>query len=161
MLTIVPIQPHQIPAAKIVIAGVAQRIYEPDGSPESFLEHLEQEHVLKDMDNLQKYYDGQTGLFLVVLDDGELVGTGAVRRLDGEMAELKRMWLLEQYHGQGIGYRVITQLFEFARQRGYKSIRLQTGVKQERARAFYKKLGFVEIVDDGDDDDGISMEMSL
>jgi putative acetyltransferase len=160
MLTIVPIQPHQIEAAKAVIAAVAQRIYEPDKSPEEFLEALGHEHVLEDVDHVQEYYDGRSGLFLVVLDDGQVVGTGAVRPWKGETAELKRLWLLEQYHGQGIGYRVVLQLFEFARQCGYKSIRLQTGFQQVRAIGFYKKLGFVEIPN-YDPEDDLSMEMEL
>jgi putative acetyltransferase len=160
MLTIVPIQPYQVADAKAVISGVAQRIYEPDKSPDEFLESLDQEHVLEDMDNLQEYYAGRSGIFLVVLDDGKVVGTGAVRSWKGEIAELKRLWLLEQYHGQGIGYRVVQLLFEFARQYGYKSIRLQTGFQQKRAVAFYKKLGFVEIPN-YDPEDDISMEMEL
>jgi putative acetyltransferase len=158
MLTIVPIQPYQIADAKAVISGVAQRIYEPDKSPEEFLKT--HEHALEDVDNVQEYYDGRSGLFLVVLDDNQVVGTGAVRPWQGDIAELKRLWLLEQYHGQGIGYRVVMQLFEFARQCGYKSIRLQTGFQQVRAIAFYKKLGFVEIPN-YDPDDDISMEMAL
>jgi putative acetyltransferase len=158
MLTISPIQLHQIADAKAVISAVAQRIYDPDQSPEEFLKT--HEHVFQDVDNVQEYYDGRRGLFLVVMDDDEVVGTGAVRPLLGEIAELKRLWLLEQYHGQGIGYRVVMQLFEFARQCGYKSIRLQTGIQQVRAIAFYKKLGFVQI-SDVDSDDDISMEMEL
>lgn len=160
MLTIVPIQPHQIEDAKAVISAVAQRIYEPDKSPGEFLDTIDREHVLEDVDNVQQIYNGRSGLFLVVLDDGKVVGTGAVRPWEGEIAELKRLWLLEQYQGQGIGYRVVMQLFEFARQCGYKSIRLQTGFLQKRAIAFYKKLGFVEIPTYGHDDD-ISMEIKL
>lgn len=158
MLTIVPIQPHQIADAKEIISAVAQRIYDPDKSPTEFLKT--HEHVFKDVDNVQEYYNGRSGLFLVVMDDGKVVGTGAVRPLQGEIAELKRLWLLEQYHGQGIGYRVVMQLFEFARQCGYKSIRLQTGLPQKRAIAFYKKLGFIEIPN-YDPDDDISMQIEL
>jgi ribosomal protein S18 acetylase RimI-like enzyme len=55
---------------------------------------------------------------------------------------------------------VVMQLFDFARQCGYKSIRLQTGFQQVRAIAFYKKLGFIEIPN-YDPDDDISMEMDL
>ena len=160
MITIAPIQPHQIEDAKAVISAVAQRIFEPDKSPDEFSEILDHAHELKDVDNAQQVYDGRSGLFLVILDDGKVIGTGAVRPWKGETAELKRLWLLEQYHGQGIGYRVVMRLFEFARQCGYKFIRLQTSFKQERAIAFYKKLGFVEIPNYAPDDD-ISMEMGL
>jgi putative acetyltransferase len=161
MLTIVPIQPHQIADAKAVISAVAQRIFEPDKSPDEFSDVLDQEHILDDVDNVQQVYDGRSGLFLVVLDDGKVVGTGAVRCWKGEISELKRLWLLEQYHGQGIGYRVVVQLFEFARQCGYKTVYLQTSHQQERAIAFYRHVGFVEIPAYNDDLDEISMEIKL
>ena len=38
MITIAPIQPHQIEDAKAVISAVAQRIFEPDKSPDEFSE---------------------------------------------------------------------------------------------------------------------------
>jgi len=68
-----------------------------------------------------------------------------VRRLDANTAELKRMWLLEEYHGRGIGFELITRLFAFAGAQGYQRIVLQTEEKQARALSFYRRLGFQEI----------------
>ena len=81
--------------------------------------------------------------------------------MDGETVELKRMWLLEEYHGQGIGYRLIQQLFAFARENGYLRVRLQTSPNQTRALNFYRKLGFYQIPCYNDDTDEISMEIKL
>ena len=72
MLTIVPIQPHQIEAAKSIIAAVAQRIFEPGLSPQEFLDALIEEHELDDVDQVSKVYAENGGLFLVVLDDGKV-----------------------------------------------------------------------------------------
>ena len=69
---------------------------------------------------------------------------GAIRRLDAQAAELRRMWLLEAYHGQGIGYRLLQELMAFARGQGYQRMVLMTGVVQERAICFYQRVGFVE-----------------
>ncbi len=71
------------------------------------------------------------------------------------------MWLLEAYHGQGVGYRLITQLFDFARQQGYIRVRLQTSPEQVRALAFYHKVGYYEIPCYNDGIDEISMEVNL
>lgn len=161
MIEILPLQPHQIEAAKYVITAVAQRIFEPDLPVEEFYEILRAQHELKDVDEFQQVYFDRDGIFLVVLDDGKVIGTGALKRLDETSAELKRLWLLETYHGQGLGYRVVTLLFDFARQKGYKQIRLKTSTAQERAIAFYKKLGFYEILDYGDDEDDLSFEILL
>ena len=145
MISIAPIQTHQIAAAKQVIAAVAQRIFEPEKSVEEFLVSLDVEHELLDVDDVQHFYDGARGIFLVVMDDDRVVGTGAVRPFDEQTAELKRLWLLEEYHGQGFGYQVVMRLFEFARQAGYRRIYLQTSLQSQRAIGFYKRLGFVEI----------------
>ena len=145
MITITPIQTYQIAAAKQVIAAVAQRIFEPETSVEEFLTSLDAEHELQDVDNVQQVYDGERGIFLVVLDDNRVVGTGALRPIDAQTSELKRLWLLEEYHGQRLGYRLVAKLFEFARQVGYRRIYLQTSLQSQRAIGFYNRLGFVEI----------------
>ena len=161
MPTTTHLQPHQITDAKYVIAAVAQRIYYPGKTPEYFYAVLEEEGELRDVDHFQEVYTNHGGIFLVVLDDDKVVGTGAIKRMDESTAELKRLWLLEEYHGQGIGYRVTNLLLEFARERGYSRIRLQTGENQLRAIAFYKKLGFYEIESYRESMDNISMELML
>ena len=162
MIKIQPIQPHQISAAKQVISAVAQRIFEPDKSPQEFEEILNDEHELVDVDDYQQVYAPPQGIFLVVVDDQTVVGTGAIKPQEFEVAELRRLWLLEDFHGQGIGYRVVMQLFDFARQQGYKKVRLQTDSIQTRAVAFYKRLGFVEIpAYQANEYDDVSMEITL
>ena len=147
MITITPIKDEQITAARQIIVGVAQRIFEPEKSSEEFDASLEDEHELKDMDDLHQVYDGKLGIFLVALDGERVIGTGALKPLAGRAAELKRLWLLEDYHGQSIGYRLVMRLFEFARQAGYRQIFLQTSLQQRRAIDFYKQIGFVEVPD--------------
>ena len=161
MIEIASLQPHQVTDAKYLISAVAQRIYYPEKTPQEFYDILAEEGELHDVDDFQQTYENDHGLFLVVLDDGKLVGTGAIKRMDEKTAELKRLWLLESYHGQGIGYRVVMQLFDFAREKGYSRIRLQTGQTQIRALEFYKRLGFYEIQSYRESMDNISMEIQI
>ncbi|MBK8782040.1 MAG: GNAT family N-acetyltransferase [Anaerolineales bacterium] len=161
MINITSIQTHQIEDAKYVISAVAQRIFVPDKTVQDFYDVLEEEHELHDVDNFQREYVENRGLFLVVMDDEKLVGTGAIKRLEENIAELKRLWLLEEYHGQRIGYQVVSQLLDFARAHGYEKVRLQTSQKQERAVRFYTRLGFYEIPSYRESMDDISMEVSL
>jgi putative acetyltransferase len=161
MITIRPIRPNEIPAAKRVILTVAYNIFGFDGTLEDSIRHFSAAGKLKDMDDLQANYFDAGGTFLVALNGEQVIGSGALRRLDNETAELKRMWLLEAYHGQGIGYRLITQLFDFAREQGYSRARLQTSPEQVRALAFYRKVGFYEISSYNNDLDEISMEVKL
>ena len=161
MITIRPIHVDEIPAAKRVILTVAYNIFGFDGTLEDSICHFLATGELKDMDDLQANYFDAGGMFLVALNGRQIIGSGALRKVDEETAELKRMWLLEAYHGQGIGYRLITQLFDFARGQGYSRVRLQTSPEQVRALAFYRKVGFYEIPCYNDDFDEISMEVKL
>jgi putative acetyltransferase len=161
MIEILPIQPNQIADAKYVICAVAQRIFQPEKSVEEFVDIVMSMHELDDMDDYQRIYTENRGLFLVVLDDGKVIGTGAVRKLEEHIAELKRIWLLEDYHGRQIGYRTVSMLLDFARQHGYTSVRLETGHLQQRAIAFYKKMGFYEIPAFHEGSEGVSMEILL
>ena len=113
------------------------------------------------MDNPESHYFDNGGLFLAALNDGSLIGSGAIRKLDTTTAELKRIWLLEAYHGRGIGYKLVTLLFNFAHDRAYQVVRLQTSPQQMRALAFYKKIGFKEILCYNDDKEAVSMEIAL
>jgi putative acetyltransferase len=161
MITIRPIHKEDIPAAKRVILTVAYHIFGFDGTLEDSIRHFETAGKLKDMDDVQSHYLDNGGAFLVALDGERVIGSGALRKLDKDTAELKRMWLLEAYQGQGIGYRLICQLFDFARAQGYARVRLQTSLEQTRALAFYRRVGFYEIPCYNQGDDDVSMEILL
>jgi putative acetyltransferase len=118
MITIRPILEGEIPAAKKVILTVGYRIFGLNGTLENSIHYFENSYGFDDMDNLQSHYFATGRCFLAVVDDDKLIGTGAIRKIDAITAELKRIWLLETYHGQRIGYRMVTLLFNFARSRG-------------------------------------------
>jgi putative acetyltransferase len=161
MITIRPIREADIQAVKRVILSVAYNIFGFDGTLEDSIRHFLATGELKDMDGVQAYYFEAGGTFLVVLNGEQVIGSGALRRWDAKTAELKRMWLLETYHGQGIGYRLIRQLFDFAHRQGYTRIRLQTSPEQARALDFYRKVGFYEIPCYNEDMGEISMEKDI
>ena len=162
MIEIRRIKPDEGPAAKRVIHRVAHDIFHDPRPLEESIAYHESRGELKDMDDIQRNYFENGGIFLVMLDDNHLIGTGAIRQLEDDICELKRLWLLSQYHGQGLGYRMIQELFSFARENGYKRIWLQTdAVEQSRALEFYRRLGFYEIPRYTDRTDDIAMEMSL
>ncbi|HLE90615.1 MAG TPA: GNAT family N-acetyltransferase [Anaerolineales bacterium] len=162
MIEIRRIKPDEGPAAKRVIYRVAHDIFHDPRSLEESIVYHESRGELKDMDDIQRNYFEKGGIFLVMLDDNHLIGTGAIRQLEDDICELKRLWLLSQYHGKGLGYRMLQELFSFAREKGYKRIWLQTdAVQQSRALEFYRRLGFHEIPRYTDRTDDIAMEMPL
>jgi putative acetyltransferase len=161
MITIRPIQSTEIPRVKHIIFTVAYGIFGFDGTLEDSIRHYTALGIFADLDDFQAHYFDNGGMFLVALDDGQVIGSGAIRKLDRETAELKRMWLLEAYQGRGVGYRLISELLAFARSRGYRRVRLQTSPEQVRALAFYRKAGFQEIPCYNGDINEISMEILL
>ena len=76
--------------------------------------------------------------------DGELVGVGAMRRLDKLHAELKSMHTLAKSRGSGVGKAMVAHLEDFARSSGIERISLETGTNEafKPARELYKSLGY-------------------
>lgn len=85
--------------------------------------------------------DGR-GAFLVVTLDGTAVGCGAMRRLDGATAELKRMYVAPDVRGKGFGRRLVAALEAEARALGVQRLVLETGIRQAAALSLYRATGF-------------------
>ena len=84
-------------------------------------------------------------VFLVARLDGQAVGCAALRRLDEQMGELKRMFVSPEARRRGIARRLLVEVERFARQFGYKIIRLETGTLQPEAQGLYQSLGYHRI----------------
>ncbi len=154
--------PDEGPAAKRVVYRVAHAIFNDQRALEESIAYYESKNELKDMDDIQKNYFENGGIFLVMADNDQLICTGTIRKLKDNVCELKRLWLLPEYHGQGLGYRMLQELLIFAREKGYKRIWLETDpVAQSRALEFYKQLGFYEIPSYTDHDGEVAMELVL
>ena len=162
MITIRRIEPHESSVAKELIYRVAHQVFRDARPLAESIEYFESRGTLTDMDDIQHTYFEHDGIFLVMTRDAEIIGTGAIRKFDDRTCELKRVWLLFDYHGRGLGYRIIQELLAFAREKGYQRIRLETDYQsQSRAYRLYKRLGFYEIPRYSDDEDDIAMEMML
>jgi putative acetyltransferase len=162
MFQIRRIDPEEWTAAKRVVYRVAHSIFNDPHSLEESIAYHESRHELKDMDEIQMNYFENGGIFLVMLDDEKMIGTGAIRKLDSDICELKRLWLLTEYHGKGLGYLMLQELLSLAREQGYKRIRLETDPEAQcRALKFYKRIGFYEIPSYTHRDDEVAMEMEL
>ena len=163
MINIRCIKSDEAIAAKRVIYRVAHEIFKDPRTLEESIAYHESRGELKDMDNIQKNYFENGGIFFVLEDEAQIIGTGAIRQLEGKICELKRLWLLTDYHGMGLGYRMLQELLTVAREMGYERIRLETdAVFQKRAVQFYKQVGFYEIpIPNATPDEDILMELSL
>jgi putative acetyltransferase len=141
VIEIKPIQAHQVEDVKHVIFTVCYEIWQVSD------EEIRRYDTMSDIDDVRSHYLDNKGTFLVITDDGKVVGCGAIRNLSDDICELKRMWLLKEYRGRGLGIKLAQMLLNFAKNTGYKKVRLDTLDTQKQAAALklYKRLGFYAI----------------
>ncbi|HEY2372001.1 MAG TPA: GNAT family N-acetyltransferase [Gaiellaceae bacterium] len=85
------------------------------------------------------------GVFIVVRDGRRAVACGGVCRFDEARGELKRMYVLPEARGRGLGRRVLVELEAQATRLGYRALVLETGDRQEAALGLYVSAGFERI----------------
>lgn len=91
-------------------------------------------------------YSPPDGRLVVAYADGKPAGCGALRQIEPGISEMKRIFVRDEFRGSGLGRQLIADIIEFARSRGYSSIRLDTyPPKMGKAVAIYRSLGFHEI----------------
>ena len=100
-------------------------------------------------------------------DDGEALGCGALRALAADAAEVKRMYVAPVARGRGIATVLLAELEDAARQRGWTTLRLETGPRQPEAIGLYARAGYRPIaafgayVDAPDAEDSLFFERHL
>jgi GNAT superfamily N-acetyltransferase len=87
------------------------------------------------------------GGFVVLTEDGRPVAGGGVKRLDDRTCEIKRMYVVPDARGRGVGRELLAALESLARDLGYAVARLDTGAKQPGARRMYERAGYVAVPD--------------
>jgi putative acetyltransferase len=93
----------------------------------------------------------------------EIVGMGALKRLDAERGEIKSMRVADAYLGRGIGRAILEHLIAEARARAMSSLWLETGSTAAFVPALrlYESAGFVRCGPfDGYRDDPFSVFMT-
>ena len=102
------------------------------------------EEELKMMD--QQYGPPSGALILVQsIDRAKFIGCVGVRQFRPEIAELKRMYLLPEGQGQGLGRVMLANAIQLAQELGYSKMQLDTFPSMQAAIKLYKEVGFYEI----------------
>lgn len=85
-------------------------------------------------------------LVAVVAYSGDApVGCGALRELEPEVGEIKRMFVVPEARGHGVARRMLEELEAQGRVLGYSALRLGSGVRQPEALALYESCGYRRI----------------
>jgi GNAT superfamily N-acetyltransferase len=84
-------------------------------------------------------------IFLIARLDKVPIGCGAIRRIDEDTAEVKRMYVAPAGRRRGIARRILAELERSAVDFGYRAIRLETGILQPEAQRLYESCGYKRI----------------
>jgi putative acetyltransferase len=94
-----------------------------------------------DLDDITKYYHDNGGMFFTGSVDRKIIGTSAVRKIDSERCEIKRIYVCKEYRRRGYGRELFLHALDFAKDH-YLHITLMTDRSLTEAIALYKKYGF-------------------
>ncbi|HEY1867626.1 MAG TPA: GNAT family N-acetyltransferase [Candidatus Cybelea sp.] len=97
-----------------------------------------------EVEELMQIFSGRNAAFLARIA-GDDVGCAAVRAFDPDTAQLRHVFVAPRRRGLGSARSLTATAIEFARQRGYARIVLDTNKAQlQPAYLLYRSLGFQE-----------------
>ena len=85
------------------------------------------------------------GVFLVGYLDGQPVCCGGIKTLEPGICEFKRMYVVPERRGSGVGRMLLAGLEARARELGFHTARLDTGNQQQAAQHMYESSGYQAI----------------
>ncbi|MCC6346295.1 MAG: GNAT family N-acetyltransferase [Nitrospirales bacterium] len=90
-------------------------------------------------------YGPPEGSLLVARHESRVAGCVALKKLDRDACEMKRLYVRPEFRGKGIGKALVLSAVEDARRMSYHRIRLNTLPSMKEAIPLYHSLGFQDI----------------
>jgi ribosomal protein S18 acetylase RimI-like enzyme len=97
----------------------------------------------EEIERLPGQYAPPGGALLLASDaQGHALGCVAMRRIDDDRCEMKRLFVTSAARGANLGERLVLALLDRARASGYRQMLLDTLPSMHAAIALYRRLGF-------------------
>lgn len=98
-----------------------------------------------DLADVEASFIAVGGDFLVMAEDGAVVGMGGFKPRTSQVAEVLRVRVHPARRRLGLGRALMDELERCARRAGFSQLRLDTATNQPEAMAFYRGLGYQEL----------------
>jgi len=95
--------------------------------------------------NLHNDFALPDGRLLVAMYQNQAAGCAALREINGDVCEMKRLYVSPCFRGLKIGRKLAEAVVTEARRIGYTHMRVHTLQVMEMANAIYESLGFKKI----------------
>jgi GNAT superfamily N-acetyltransferase len=96
---------------------------------------------LSDIDNAENVFSDRA-ILLCAVAETEIIGTGAIRRIDNRECEMTRMFVAPAHRGCGVGRTIADELLKFAIAAEYSQMRLASNKVLTASHRLYERMGF-------------------
>ncbi len=99
----------------------------------------------EELSKLPGDYSAPKGCLLLAIHNDKISGCVALRYIDDNICEMKRLYVKPEFRGLGIGKKLALAVIEKGKTLNYKYMRLDTIEFMKQAIKLYESLGFYEI----------------
>ncbi len=99
----------------------------------------------KELAELPGEYCLPHGCLLIAFYNDDPAGCAALRKIDDDFCEMKRLYVKPEFRGRKIGKALVLELIKEACEIGYQFMRLDNHPWMKEAELLYKSVGFKEI----------------
>lgn len=102
----------------------------------------------RELELLPAPYEPPRGRLVVAREGDEYAGCGALRPVDADTVELRRLWVRRPFRKRGLAREIVEALLAWARDAGYRRVRLEVLSVMPQADALFRALGFEPLPED-------------